>query len=154
MSHSETRALSIRQPWAWAIVYGGKPAENRGHGGRILIHAGKTFDQDGYEWICDNADDLGLRLGSGLMWDESLPLVPSASEFLRGGIIGAATLAACIDEPQDVGDELADQLDDPFRQRVEAWFFGPFGFVLTNPEPLRFRRCRGMLGLFQPEVQL
>ena len=47
------RALTVKQPWAWAIVHGGKDVENRGwvpttrHTGRavdLLIHAGRGVD--------------------------------------------------------------------------------------------------------------
>lgn len=38
-------ALSIRQPWAWLIINGGKDIENRDwptkFRSRILVHAGK-----------------------------------------------------------------------------------------------------------------
>lgn len=40
------KALSILQPWAWAIVHAGKRVENRtwstSHRGQIAIHAGKS----------------------------------------------------------------------------------------------------------------
>jgi hypothetical protein len=29
MATDEARVLTIRQPWAWAIIYGGKDVENR-----------------------------------------------------------------------------------------------------------------------------
>lgn len=39
------KALSIRQPWAWLIVHGGKDIENRSwhtkFRGRFLVHAAK-----------------------------------------------------------------------------------------------------------------
>ena len=42
------KVLSIRQPWAWAIVAGFKPVENRtwktGYRGPLLIHAGLRED--------------------------------------------------------------------------------------------------------------
>lgn len=47
------RALTIRQPWAWAIVHGGKTVENRtrniagDYRGPVAIHAGLTIDADG-----------------------------------------------------------------------------------------------------------
>ena len=54
-------ALSIRQPWAWAIIHAGKDVENRSEnmarraerlvGQIILIHAGKTFDPDGFDTL-------------------------------------------------------------------------------------------------------
>jgi hypothetical protein len=41
------RTLSIRQPWAWLIVNGHKPVENRDWAtsfrGPVLIHAGLTM---------------------------------------------------------------------------------------------------------------
>ncbi|MCW5318373.1 ASCH domain-containing protein, partial [Nostoc sp. KVJ3] len=40
------KALSVRQPWAWAIIYALKNVETRGwpihYRGDILIHAAKT----------------------------------------------------------------------------------------------------------------
>lgn len=42
------RALTVRQPWAWAIVHGGKDVENRtrnvagAYRGPVAIHAGLT----------------------------------------------------------------------------------------------------------------
>jgi hypothetical protein len=30
MTHQAVKALTIRQPWAWAVVYAGKDVENRG----------------------------------------------------------------------------------------------------------------------------
>ena len=59
-------ALSIRQPWAWAIIHAGKDVENRSEnmarraerliGQIILIHAGKTLDHGAFEML----DDFGL----------------------------------------------------------------------------------------------
>lgn len=42
------RILTVRQPWAWAIIHGGKDVENRvrniagGYRGPVAIHAAKT----------------------------------------------------------------------------------------------------------------
>jgi hypothetical protein len=45
---STVKALTIRQPWAWATIYGGKDVENRrwrtAYRGPLLIHAGKNAD--------------------------------------------------------------------------------------------------------------
>lgn len=47
------KALSIRQPWAWAIVNAGKRVENRTwetrYRGPILIHAAKGVTKREYE---------------------------------------------------------------------------------------------------------
>jgi hypothetical protein len=47
---STIRALTVRQPWAWAIIHGGKDVENRtrniagSYRGPVAIHAGLTMD--------------------------------------------------------------------------------------------------------------
>lgn len=68
------KALSIKQPWAAAIIYGGKDIENRKWTtplrGEILIHAGQTFD--------DKAPADLMR------WYWELP----REQRERGGIIG------------------------------------------------------------------
>jgi len=47
------KALTIRQPWAWAIFHAGKDIENRDWPtrlrGRIAIHAAKGMTRDEYE---------------------------------------------------------------------------------------------------------
>jgi hypothetical protein len=47
------KALSVRQPWARAIVTGLKPIENRtwqtNYRGPLLIHAGQRDDPDGFQ---------------------------------------------------------------------------------------------------------
>ena len=54
-------AVSIRQPWAWAVIHAGKDVENRaegaskrmrrGIGQRVLIHASKTMFVEDYDDI-------------------------------------------------------------------------------------------------------
>ena len=44
------RAITVRQPWAWAIVHGGKDVENRtrniagGYRGPVAIHVSQSID--------------------------------------------------------------------------------------------------------------
>jgi hypothetical protein len=49
------RALTIRQPWAWATIYGGKDVENRRwattYRGPLLIHAGRRADPGATEQL-------------------------------------------------------------------------------------------------------
>lgn len=76
-------ALSVRQPWAWLIVNGYKPVENRtwptNFRGPVAIHAGKTIDPDGYHWVREN-----------------FPEIPLPESFEVGGIVGVARLTDCI----------------------------------------------------------
>lgn len=125
------KALSIKQPWAWAIIHGGKPVENRDwryppkYRGPLFIHASKTFDWDGFEWITLNIKKLGL----------SPQDVPQYEKFYRGGLIGIVNMV------------------DVVTEHPSPWFFGPLGFVLEDPRPLEFFRCNGQLGIFDLPVR-
>lgn len=116
------KALSIQQPWAWAILYFGKPIENRtwytNFRGRILIHAGKKYDKEGERFI-------------QYMFGQSHAIFIPESQCLLGGIVGEIDIVNCVT-----------QSDSP-------WFFGPYGFVLKNPKPLPFMPMRGQLGFFE-----
>lgn len=53
--HSDQmRILTVRQPWAWAIIHGGKDIENRvrnvagGYRGPVAIHAGLALDESAF----------------------------------------------------------------------------------------------------------
>ncbi len=114
-------ALSVQQPWAWLIVHGYKPVENRDWAtkvrGTVGIHAGKTFDREGYQFVRATMPDIPM---------------PNIGEFPMGGIVGRAVLTDCV------------------TQHDSRFFSGDFGFVFTNPEPLDLIPCRGMLGFFRP----
>lgn len=49
------KAVTVKQPWAYAIFYLGKDTENRGwipgYKGRLYIHAGNSWDSEGEAWI-------------------------------------------------------------------------------------------------------
>ena len=120
-------ALSVRQPWAWAIIHGGKDIENRSwqavnHGlrqrGRICIHAAKGMTRDEYESASDFMYGLGV-------------ICPPPAELRRGGIIGSA--------------EVVDVVNDS----ISKWFFGPRGLVLRAPMACPFIPSVGALGYFR-----
>jgi hypothetical protein len=58
------RCLSVQQPFAWAIIKGHKPVENRTwssrYYGRLLIHASKTYDKTGHLWIEKHFPELSI----------------------------------------------------------------------------------------------
>lgn len=130
------KILSIRQPWAWAVIHASKDIENRAWPtkvrGRVLIHAGV--------YVPDEADAEELLDASGLRMVERAALADQAvkSNLLkeRGGIVGSVEIVDCV-------------TDHP-----SSWFFGPYGFVLRDPRPLPFIPLRGRLGFFDapPEV--
>ncbi|MNQ62267.1 ASCH domain protein [compost metagenome] len=60
------KALSIRQPWAWLIIHGGKDVENRSwhtkHRGRFLVHAAKGMTKHEYQAARDYARECGVEI--------------------------------------------------------------------------------------------
>jgi hypothetical protein len=80
------KALSIHQPWAWAILHAGKNVENRSwptrYRGPLLIHASKnraTYDQEAKR---DWEAIYGIAL-------------PRLEELTFGAVIGAVELVDC-----------------------------------------------------------
>lgn len=125
-------ALSVRQPWAWAIIHAGKDIENRSWSnstallrtalafrGEVCIHASKGMTRDEYEGALDVFHDCGV-----INW-------PKPHELERGGIIGTVEVV------------------DVVRKSQSPWFFGTVGLVLANPKPIDFIPVTGALGYFK-----
>lgn len=124
------KALSVRAPWWWFILHGGKDIENRdwrtNFRGRVLIHAGKWWNS---EEVKDDAETAVM-----LAPLRATPGPEITFERMRkfgGCIVGSVEIADCVEDS------------------VSPWFFGRFGFVLRNvialPEPIPFK---GALGFF------
>lgn len=124
------KALSIRQPWAWAILHAGKNIENRNWStrfrGRFLVHAAKGMTRDEYEYCLDTMHAISRisPFPTGLV-------LPSFGQLERGGIIGSVDIVDCVSES-----------DSP-------WFFGRYGFVLCDPKAHTFQPIKGQLGFFE-----
>ncbi len=122
-------ALSIRPPWAWAIIHAGKDVENRSRRshfrGRFLVHASLEMSPGDFEHATQALAAAGEE-----------DLLPREDEFATGGIIGSVELV-----------EVAEQCDSP-------WYApGSFAWVLRNPRPLPFIPCRGQRNWFHvPDV--
>lgn len=116
------KALSIRQPWAWLIIHGGKDIENRTwhtkFRGRFLVHASKGMTRAEYNAASWVAGPIGVRL-------------PPFEKLQRGGIIGSV--------------ELVDSVDNS----PSPWYMGEKGFVLRDPQPLPFQPYKGRLQFFE-----
>lgn len=122
-------ALSVRQPWAWAIICAGKDIENRTphavskgrmRPGTIAIHASKGMTRSEYEMARD------------YMLARSVEC-PRPDELVRGGIIGWVTVT------------------DIVKESFSTWFQGSRGLVLKDPVrcPDRPIAAKGELGYFQ-----
>jgi hypothetical protein len=124
------KALSIRQPWAWLILNAGKDIENRDWPtrvrGRVLIHASKGMTEDEYYDAAETAIDARARMAQR----PSPCVLPPLKQLERGGIVGSVEIVDCVSES------------------LSPWFFGRYGFVLRDPQPLTFRPFKGALGFF------
>jgi hypothetical protein len=164
------RALTVQQPWAWAIVHGGKDVENRtqawSYRGPLAIHAGARWSEDGGR--------------SGLVWDAlreryGWPTGPVTARDDRrpgfdvirplGAIIGVVDLVdvhhagrpdpcdcgstsdyhplSCARSSACCGSEWAEASPDVVH------------LVLENPRPLEVPiPCKGRLGLWTPPADV
>lgn len=129
------RAISIRQPWAWAIIYAGKDVENRtesaakrmrnGVGERILIHASRSIMLEDF----GAAAEILRRL--------SLGSCPDFEDFQCGGVIGTAVIAEII---------------DPAVGHKSPWYTGRSGLILTDAKPCYYIGMKGQLGIYGTDI--
>jgi hypothetical protein len=119
-----TRALSIRQPWAWAILYAGKRVENRtwytSYRGPIYIHAGLKVDHHGM-----------------LALEDVIRAVPRPRPpAVTGALVATAIILDCV-QTELVPAPLC------------SWATGPWCLILGDVHPLLDPQpMRGALGLF------
>ncbi len=126
------RILTVRQPWAWAIIHGGKDVENRARNiagsyrGPVAIHAGSAWD-----------------------WDVRYPVGetphPTSVSLVRGAIIGVVDLVdvhvvqqshagtnVCFDDSTPTGD-----ICSPWAHAYDEFpAYRGHHLVLANPRPL------------------
>jgi hypothetical protein len=124
------KAISVRQPWAWAIIHGGKDVENRTRrdpwlgaiGQRVWIHAAKTVETYDYGEV---------RRLAGATPPEPLPI---------GALIGSV-LIHDVHHERECGGWGCSKWSQP-----DQWHI-----VVRDPVPLvESIPCRGALGLFLP----
>ena len=129
------RAITVRQPWAAAIVWWGKDVENRtrniadSYRGLVAIHAGLVEDDSAYD------DDM-IRQALAEQ-DDSW----TTQEQLETGVILGVVDLASVHHASDHGHPPCSS----WGQR-DAWHL-----ILENPRPLdKPIPCRGQLGLWTP----
>lgn len=120
-------ALSIQQPYAFAIVHGFKPIENRkwltNFRGEFLVHAGKRELRDDVETVVAT-----IAKQAGRSREEVAAFYERQRHL--GAIVGSAVMIDCV------------------RYSDSEWFYGPFGFVLAAARAFEPVACRGQLGFF------
>ncbi len=126
------KALSIRAPWWWAILYLGKRIENRdwstNYRGRIYLHASKWFSIDEIMYDIEDVREMRLKASPDLVPPHcTLRMLKDAG----GCFVGTVDIVDCVTASSS------------------PWFVGKYGFVLENPIPLlRPIPYRGERGLF------
>lgn len=150
------KALSIRPPWAYYIIYGipyGVSADNE-DGTQRIEDSGKVIlkDIENRDWAVPQRMELPQRiqvqvgkkedgieavldLTVGKLKLPAFSIMMSYSKRLpRGAIIGEVDLVDCVTESKS------------------PWFEGKYGFVLRNPVAYETPiPCRGKLGFFEPK---
>ena len=120
-------ALSVRQPWAWAILHGGKVIENRSLGAiraggmdcrTIALHAAAGLKEEEYRWGVWRLQRHGVRC-------------PRPDDLPRRAIIGHVRVVEIITESDS------------------EWFGGEAGLVLEDPVPCDPIPAAGALGYFE-----
>lgn len=130
------RALSIRQPWAWLIIAGYKPVENRSQAtsirGDFLIHVGRAIDAEAHAALM-----RGRHPVTGEPSKLRLVYPPARGDSFRlGGFVGIAELTGCVSE------------------HPSEFFTGPYGWLVEKARPIRFQPYPGQLGWFTPEIKV
>jgi hypothetical protein len=128
MSHY--KALTIKQPWLYAIMELGKTVENRDWeppsyiiDQRIALHASRSYDKDG---------DIAIARITGYQVPRNLP---------RGCFLATATISGVVTEEEVFSGVVS--LD------ITEWFCGRYGWLLDYIRPLDTPIvCKGQLGLW------
>jgi len=118
--------LSVKQPYAWAIVAGLKDIENRNwrtsYRGVLAIHASSRFaSAEGIDEVRRRAKEAGIEM-------------PQIEHMPRQGVIGTVEAVAVVSP---------DQTDSVWADPDAVACF-----VLRNPRETTFRPIRGRPGIF------
>lgn len=135
------KAISVRQPWAWALLHG-KDVENRtrnivgGHRGPTLLHAGQHLaDAAAFERV--------LELTG---WRSALGRPGGPADAQLGGIIGVINIAGV--HPASSCGGSCSPWADPTGVHIRLHSEVP-GRPLDRMVP-----CPGRLGLFTPSAEV
>ncbi|WP_256993591.1 ASCH domain-containing protein [Rhodococcus sp. 06-418-5] len=158
MREQAMKALTVQQPWAWAIMHGSKVIENRtqnwNYRGPLAIHAGQRWS--------DRGEQSPLVSAAYQEYMASLaPLTPGVGRwvggkmvrwvFPLGAILGVVDLVDVHPESgccKPWGEAAYVEHGGRERRRIVH-------LVLENPRPLAEPfPCRGALGLWTPPAEL
>lgn len=127
------KALSIRAPWWWFILHGGKDIENRDwptqFRGTAYIHASKWWSLNAVTE--DTSDGIEIRHQHAIELPRESEITFRQMRALGGHLVGTVDIVDCV------------------KYSTSPWFFGEYGFVLQNPISLPVPiPYKGALGFF------
>jgi len=156
-----TLALSVLQPWAWAIIHAGKTIENRdwrhgcAHRGPLYIHASKwpatdSMKSEAMAELHDTAKDAivvahknGVDLGPKVTLRNFMDA--------RGCILGSVRVIAEVHERDGRGAvyERRGVFTRWLTVEEERWCTGGFGLLLADAKPTPLVKHKGALSLWR-----
>lgn len=115
------RAISVKQPWAFAIMRLNKNIENRSWKTKIRERV--------YIQASMSPPDINAPVE---VLEAFLAAVKDNDECAKyGGLIGSVEIIDCVSKSDS------------------KWFQGKYGFVLKDPAPIKFIKCKGKLNFFK-----
>lgn len=150
------KALTLWQPWSWAIAHAGKRVENRTWappasviGQRVAMHAGLRLDKSAVKALCFESKTANAH---------GLDMLAQAGGLARGAVESVATLLGYVMRDGEAvwrkadGSLVEDDCDKHLRfhdARRSKWWIGPIGWVLADVTPLpKPVPCKGAQGLW------
>lgn len=136
------KALTIHQPWGTALATGMKQYETRPrnshHRGLLAIHAGKTFNDDGYSNVKHLPFHEHIELPLARRWSGA-----SSADFPTGVILAVAEMTDCLLMDEDLIASISDQ-----ERSLGDWQVGRYAYKLENvqvlPKPVAASGKQGM----------
>jgi len=125
------KCITIRNPWAWAIIFAGKDVENRSWPtrvrGRVAVHVSASMTRDDYRFAVEFIAGIAPQLQ-----------VPGFADMqpLLGHIIGTVEVV------------------DSVRTSTSPWYMGDHAHVLARPVPCTPIPYKGRLGYFEIPADL
>lgn len=152
------RALSIRRPWAYMIIYGipyGISVKNPDGSSRVE-DSGKVVlkNLENRDWVLPKGFELPQRIYIHVGKKEApieevldifhklgLPFFSAmmmySNQLPKGAIIGEATITEQVTKSKN------------------PWFTGKYGFILADPKPYKAPiPCKGKPGFFEPDIPI
>jgi hypothetical protein len=135
-------AITVQQPWAWAIIHGGKNVENRTNiaawrrltGQRIAIHAGARWSHRGQATLA-RAASIGDLTGTPPVGRDGYP---------TGVVIGTVH----IDDVHPAAHCCTPWGEHVYRDATGRIRTSVVHLVLTDPHPIDPIPARGRLGIW------